>query len=85
MTGDAGDGRDVRSGTYDAISPAGKQQPHQVRDATTPHQAAQGGADVRPDPLPGTEDPLPEGLSRPRKGPLSPVRGRARVDPGNQE
>jgi hypothetical protein len=30
------DGVDVRSGTYDAISPAGKQQPHQVKEAPTP-------------------------------------------------
>ena len=70
------DGRDVRSGTYDAISPAGRQQPPQVREAMTAHEAAQGGADVRPDPLPGVQDPLPEGLIRDRKGPLNPRRGR---------
>jgi hypothetical protein len=70
------DTRDIRSGTYDAINPAGRQQPHQVSEAITPHQAAQGGADVRPEPLAGTQDPVPEGLIRPRKGPLSPRRGR---------
>jgi len=72
------DARDVRSGAYDAINPAGRQQPHQVREAITAHQAAQGGADVLPDPLPGSEDPIPEGLMRDRKGPLNPRRGRGR-------
>jgi len=77
MSKDSGtDARDIRSGTYDAINAAGRQQPQQVREATTPHQAAQGGADVRPEPLPGTQDPIPEGLIRPRKGPLNPRRGR---------
>lgn len=66
----------VRNGTYDKISPAGKQQPDQVRDVTTPQQAAQTGADVRAEPLPGTEDPVPEGLQREPKGPMSPTRGR---------
>lgn len=70
------DGVDVRSGTYDRITPAGKQQPDQVKDANTPQQAAQHGADVRADPLPGAEDPIPEGLMRTPKGPLSPTRGR---------
>jgi len=45
------DGRDLRSGTYDPISPAGKQQPHQVKDSPTAHEAAQHGADVRSQPL----------------------------------
>jgi hypothetical protein len=62
------DGRDVRSGAYDAISPAGKQEPPQVRDRPTPHEAAQHGADVRSEPFAGTEDPIPEGLLRERKG-----------------
>jgi hypothetical protein len=70
------DGVDVRNGTYDAISPAGKRQPDQVRDKTTPGQAAQSGADLRAEPLPGTQDPIPEGLLRERRGPLNPVRGR---------
>lgn len=70
------DGRDIRSGTYDAISPEGKQQPHQVEQAPTPHEAAQHGADVRTAPLPGKDDPIPEGLLRERKGPLNPQTGR---------
>jgi hypothetical protein len=32
----------------------------QVDDKITPHQKAQWGADVRPEPLPGTEPVLPE-------------------------
>lgn len=70
------DGVDVRNGTYDSISTAGKRQPDQVKDSTTSRQAAQPGADVRAGPLPGTEDPVPEGLLRERHGPLNPARGR---------
>jgi len=70
------DYRDIRSGAYDPISKDGLPQPEQVRDKTTPHQAAQGGADVRAEALPGTEPVLPEGLTRPRKGPLNPKTGR---------
>jgi hypothetical protein len=70
------DGVDIRNGTYDAVSPAGKRQADQVRDKTTPEQAAQSGADVRAEPLPGTEKLIPEGLLRERRGPLNPVRGR---------
>lgn len=68
--------RDLRGGTYDNINEAGKQQPYQVRDAPTPHEKAQWGADVRSDPLPGDDDVLPEGLLRPRMGPVSPTHGR---------
>jgi hypothetical protein len=70
------DGVDIRSGTYDAISPAGKQQPDQVREKPTASEAGQQGADVRSEPLPGTEDPIPEGLLRERKGPLNAQTGR---------
>lgn len=70
------DGVDVRSGTYDSISPAGKQQSDQVKDSTTAQQAARHGADVRAEPLPGAENPIPEGLLRAPKGPLNPTRGR---------
>jgi hypothetical protein len=70
------DGVDVRNGTYDSVSPAGKQEPDQVRDTTTPTQAAQSGADVRAEPVPGTQDPIPEGLLRERNGPMNPTRGR---------
>jgi hypothetical protein len=74
------DGVDVRSGTYDSISPAGKQQPHQVKETPTPHEAAQHGADVRSEPLPGTDDPMPEGLLRQRKGPMNKRTGRGPTD-----
>lgn len=75
------DGRDTRNGTYDAISPTGKEQPGlQVRENPTPHEGAQHGADVRSEPMPGTEDPIPEGLLRERKGPLNAQSGRRPAD-----
>lgn len=48
------DNRDKRSGAYDPIDKDGLPQPHQVKDRATPHEAAQRGADVRADALPGT-------------------------------
>ena len=71
------DGVDIRHGTYDPINPTGKQQPDQVRDAQTPHQTTQNGANVRAAPLPGKDNPVPEGLLRERKGPLmiAPFKG----------
>lgn len=49
-----------------------------MRDKATPHQKAQRGADVRPEPLPCLEEgyPLPEGLRKERKGPLNKNTGR---------
>ena len=70
------DFRDTRSGAYDPVNDAGRPQPDQVHEATMPHQAAQDGADVRPDPLPSKEEVLPEGLRRPPKGPYSGKTGR---------
>ncbi len=71
------DGRDIRNGTYDAISSTGKEQPGlQVRENPTSHEGAQHGADVRSEPMPATEDPIPEGLLRERKGPLNAQTGR---------
>jgi hypothetical protein len=67
---------DRRHGTYDPVSKDGMPQGHQIKDKTTPHQKAQWGADVRADPLPGTEPVLPEGLIRNPKGPLNPRTGR---------
>lgn len=61
--------RDNRRGAYDPVSDAGKPQSDQVKDKATEHEKAQWGADVRPDPLLGNEDILPEGLKRPRFGP----------------
>jgi hypothetical protein len=53
---------DKRGGAYVPVTPAGKPQPPQVRDKETPHQKAQWGADVRPEPLPARDEgyPLPE-------------------------
>ena len=76
MTGISKDTRDIRSGAYDPINKDGLPQAQQVKDATTPHEQAQWGADVRADPLPGTEPVLPEGLLRPRQAPLNPRTGR---------
>ena len=74
LTGE--DNRDLRDGAYDPVNDFGKPQPHQVRQAITPHQAAQPGADVRPDPLPSANDALPERLRRAPQGPLNARRGR---------
>lgn len=60
---------DNRRGAFDPVSNDGMPQPNQVSVATTDHEAAQRGADIRPDPLPGHEDILPEGLKRARVGP----------------
>jgi hypothetical protein len=55
------DGRPGAQGSDgDPISSAGKQQPHQVKEATTAHEAAQHGTDVRSQRLPGTDAPIPE-------------------------
>jgi hypothetical protein len=70
------DTRDIRSGAYDPVSREGLPQSDQVRDKTNPHQQEQGGADVRADPLPGTEPVLPDGLLGPRQGPLNRRSGR---------
>ncbi len=70
------DFRDVRSGAYDAVNDFGRPQPDQVREKTTPHEKAQTGADVRPDPEASTEEILPEGLRREPKGPYNRKTGR---------
>jgi hypothetical protein len=76
MSGISKDTRDLRSGAYDPVSKDGLPQPQQVKDKTTPHQQEQWGADVRAEPLPGTEPVLPEGLTRKRQDPLNPRTGR---------
>ena len=72
------DFRDKRGGAYDHVNPAGNPQPNQLRDSETPHQRAQWGADVRPEPVPGAYEgyPVPEGLRKPRMGPLNKDTGR---------
>lgn len=70
------DTRDIRSGAYDPVSKDGLPQPQQVKDATTPRQREQWGADVRAEPESGTETVLPEGLLRERQPPLNPRSGR---------
>ena len=69
---------DKRGGAYDPVTPAGNPQPPQVPDKETPHQKTQWGADVRPEPQPGPDEgyPLPEGLRKPRMGPLNKDTGR---------
>ncbi len=79
-TGISKDTRDIRSGAYDPINKDGLPQAQQVKDATTPHQREQWGADVRAEPLPGTEPVLPEGLLRERRDPLNPRTGRRKTD-----
>ena len=72
------DPRDIRDGVYDPVNEQGMPQPDQVPLKTTPHEAAQLGADVRPEPdLSHPEPDLPEGLRRPRTGPYGPTKGRA--------
>lgn len=75
------DGRDIWNGIYNAIRPSGKEQPGlRVRQNPTPHEGPQHGADVHSEPMLGTEDPIPEGLLRERKGPLNAQTGRRHTD-----
>ena len=74
------DTRDLRSGAYDPVSKDGLPQPQQVKDGTAPRQREQWGADVRAEPLPGTEPVLPEGLTRERRDPLNRNTGRRGTD-----
>jgi hypothetical protein len=73
------DNLDERSGAYDPVTKEGLPQPHQVKDKTNQHERAQTGADVRADPIPGTEPVLPEGLVRKPQGPLNPRTGRRKT------
>lgn len=77
------DYRDHRHGAYDPINKDGLPQPPQVQERPTPHEAAQWGADVRAEPLSGTEPVLPEGLMRPGRGPLNPRTGRRKDEAGD--
>jgi hypothetical protein len=71
------DPRDIRD-VHDPINDEGKPQTDRVPLKNTPHEAAQPGAAVRPEPdLPQPEPSLPEGLRRPRTGPYGPTKGRA--------
>jgi len=72
------DYRDTRGGAYDPVNDFRNPQPPQVRDKPTAYQKAQWGADVRPEPLPSPHQgyPLPEGLRKPRMGPLNKYTGR---------
>lgn len=80
MSRDHTDGRDIQHGAYDPVSKNGLPQPVQVKDKTNIHQKEQWGADVRAEPLPGTEPVLPEGLIRPPQGPLNRRTGRRQTD-----
>ena len=74
------DTRDLRSGAYYPVSKDGLPQLQQVKDDTAPRQREQWGADVRAEPLPGTEPVLPEGLTRERSDPLNRNTGRRGTD-----
>lgn len=74
--GQMSDFTDDRRGAYDPVSKDGLPQPRQVKEKTSPHQKEQWGADVRAEPLPGTEPVLPERLIRPSTSPLNPRTGR---------
>lgn len=74
------DMRDGRRGAYDPVSKGGLPQPQQVKDATNRHQAEQWGADVRAEPLAGSEPVLPDGLVRERRGPLNARTGRRKAE-----
>ena len=80
MSKDGTDNTDIRRGAYDPVSKDGLPQANEIRDKTTRHQQEQFGADVRAEPLPGTEPILPDGLARPRQGPLNPRSGRRKTD-----
>ena len=69
---------DKRGGAYEPVTNTGKPQPPQVEDRQTASQKSQGGADVRPEPLPGPAQgyPLPEGLRKERMSPLNKDTGR---------
>jgi hypothetical protein len=70
---------DKRGGAYDPVTSSGNPQPPQVRESQTASQKSQPGADVRPEPLPGDGQgnyPVPEGLTRARKGPVNKESGR---------
>jgi hypothetical protein len=69
-----------RRGAYDPVSKDGLSQPGRVKDKMTPHQKEQWGADVRPEPLSGTEPVLPERLLRPATRRLNPRTGRRRAN-----
>ena len=72
------DPRDIGGGTHDTINDEEKPQRDQVPVKTAPHETAQHGADVPPEPeLSHPQPDLPEGLRRPRTGPYGPTKGRA--------
>jgi hypothetical protein len=68
---------DRRAGAYDRIT---EKSPHPMEEHTTAHEAAQAGADVRPETEPSDEG-VPEGLRRKPKHPVNPHTGRGDVPP----
>lgn len=70
-----GDSRDKQHGINDPVS--GVDVRHRNKINATPHERAQSGADVRPEPLPDPDEPfLPEALRRPPAPPLNKRTGR---------
>ena len=69
------DMQDRRAGAYDRVT---KKPAQPMKEHTTPHQASQWGADVRPVTEPSDEGE-PEGLRRPRMSAVNPTTGRGGV------
>jgi hypothetical protein len=65
--------RDPRAGTYDTDPSERSKAPFTF--PRTAHLNAQPGADVREEPIGGDQE-MPEGLLRPRMGPLNKSTGR---------
>ena len=72
------DSRDIQHGVNDPVS--GVDVKRRVDDRQTPHELAQGGADVRAPASPANEPFLPERLRRPATDPLNARSGRKPTD-----
>lgn len=67
--------QDRRQGAYDNVVPPPADP---GKEHATPHERAQHGGAIQPETAPFDES-IPEGLKRPRQGPLSPTRGRGEI------
>lgn len=65
--------RDERHGAHESAATPIETLP--MQQLSTPHEATQTGADIRAETTP-SDDSMPEGLRRERKGPYSPTQGR---------
>lgn len=78
--GQKDDLRDTQGGTFDRHDAESGRQGPQVKEKRTAHEDAQWGADVRSEPLPPANDPLPAGLEH-REGPMNKTTGRHKTNP----